>query len=947
MVPMRFIGVALVSACILLVLAWAPNDERLAQHRNLGKAFYENPTMQNEAVEEFRKALDLAPDSARDRVNYGLALLRAGKTTEGISQLQKAQEQDPKIPHTWFNLGIQYRREGEIEMATAQIQQMLKLVPEDPIAHYTLGALYRLAGEEQKAIAEFESAARLDPNLAAPHYQLFTLHRRAERDQEAARERKLFEEARKRQEGLPIPENVEWSIYSEVYEEIEPRRTVPPPRRVLREDVVATGMDPTTAGVLFTDLDADGKPDLIAWSSEGVLAGGKRLDLPGAVSVAAGDIDNDGKPELCLLTQDAVLLSRGLGKLEPLAQGSFRKAVFLDYDHDYDLDLFLLGDKSVLLRNRGAAGWDDRTADFPFVSGSALDATPFELVADTNGFDLVVSYADRSAVLYRDRLGGKYEVQPVDSLAAGDRVLRAAGERAEALTRADIDGDGNVEAAFVSAAGELKIRRFEAAAKNRWIAVRLTGVKNLVMAEGAKVELRAGSYYEKQYYHGVPLVFDLGDRAQADSVRITWPNGLIQNEARQAGGRLINYKELPRLSGSCPMIFCWNGREFEFITDVLGVAPLGATLGGGKYFPVDHDETVQIPATSLVPLNGRYLVRVTEELREVTYLDQVRLVAVDHPSTTEIFTNDKFKSPPFPEFRLFGVNRPVAPLKASDENGRNVLGKVLYRDRAYADTFERNYSGVAKLHSLTLDFGQAASENRAVLILNGWVDWADGSTFLGASQESPDGLIFPYLQVKDTAGNWRTVVEDMGIPAGKPKTIAVDLTGKFLSASREIRVITNLCVYWDRIFLSESTGAPEVRLTDLSPAGARLRFRGWSKPLIDPERRQPESFDYATVLPASMWNPTPGYYTRYGDVRPLIEDIDDRLVVMGSGDELELEFDARALPPLPNGWRRDYLLSVDGWAKDGDANTAYSQTVEPLPKKCVCPLFRPALRILR
>jgi hypothetical protein len=211
------------------------------------------------------------------------------------------------------------------------------------------------------------------------------------------------------------------------------------------------------------------------------------------------------------------------------------------------------------------------------------------------------------------------------------------------------------------------------------------------------------------------------------------------------------------------------------------------------------------------------------------------------------------------------------------------------------------------------------------------VDWADGSTFLGAAQESPAGLVMPYLEVKDAAGEWRTVIDDMGIPAGKPKTIVVDLTGKFLSASREVRITTSLCVYWDEIFLATEVAGPVLELAELPAAGAELRFRGFSRPVIHPERKQPESFDYQTWMPVSMWNPTPGLYTRYGDVRDLLAAEDDLLVVMGSGDELRLCFDASVLPPLPAGWRRDFLLWVDGWAKDGDANTAHSQTVEPLP----------------
>ena len=260
-----------------------------------------------------------------------------------------------------------------------------------------------------------------------------------------------------------------------------------------------------------------------------------------------------------------------------------------------------------------------------------------------------------------------------------------------------------------------------------------------------------------------------------------------------------------------------------------------------------------------------------------------------------------------------------------------MTAQVTAIDGQYPDGFPHNAAGVAGLHTLDLDFGTAAATNRAVLVLNGWVDWADGSTFLGASQDGKGGLVFPYLQVKDRAGKWQTVVQDMGIPSGKPKTIAVDLTGKFLSSSREVRIVTNLCVYWDQIALLEDSQAPQVRLTPMDTDRADLNFRGFSQAVIDPRRQQPEKFLYDQVRPVSNWNPTPGFYTRYGDVRPLVNRADDKLLIMGSGDEVKLEYPASQLPPLPQGWTRDFLLLVDGWAKDADANTAFSQSVMPLP----------------
>ena len=222
---------------------------------------------------------------------------------------------------------------------------------------------------------------------------------------------------------------------------------------------------------------------------------------------------------------------------------------------------------------------------------------------------------------------------------------------------------------------------------------------------------------------------------------------------------------------------------------------------------MDHVEYVSIPGEALKAVDGAYDVRVTEELSEVSYLDQVKLYAVDHPADTEVFTNDKFKSPPYPEFRLFGVSRRIYPESARDDAGRDVRELLVKRDRRYPDAFGRNELGVAERHSLELDFGKAAPGGHATLFLNGWVDWPDGSTFRAASQASKAGLAPPVLEMQDAAGKWRIVNADMGMPAGKPKTIAVDL--QFISASRKVRITTNLCVYWDEVFLGENADAPE------------------------------------------------------------------------------------------------------------------------------------------
>jgi hypothetical protein len=614
------------------------------------------------------------------------------------------------------------------------------------------------------------------------------------------------------------------------------------------------------------------------------------------------------------------------------------------------------------MRNNGNGKFEDHTSSFPFVRGQALDAVAFAVRGDTAARDIVVSYADHPGVLYTDKLNGVFEASNLPLIPAGaasldvqdfnhdgllDLVSYAPQPHAVANSsghfvgvehakiapspiRADFNGDRREDYARISSDGSLHVF-FNASSNQRWMTAGIQGVKNIKEGMGATVEMKSGAYYAKQVYSGVPIPFALDAHADADTIRITWPNGLIQNETRQKGGEALKIAEAQRLSGSCPMIFTWNGKKFQFITDVLGVAPLGASSGDGSYFPVDHDEYVQIPGPALEPQDGKYQIHITEELHEVSYLDKVQLIAVDRESNVDIYTNDKFKSPPYPAFRLFGSNEKIHPIRATDSHGVDVTARVTRRDNIYPDTFAHNSAGVAELHTLDLDFGKAAPHNRAALVLNGWVDWADGSTFLGASQNGNGGLVFPYLQVKDASGNWKTVIEDMGIPSGKPKTIVVDLTGKFLSSLREVRIVTNLCVYWDEVFLIEDSRAPQVRLTPLDASSADLHFRGFSRAVIDPARQHPEQFLYDEVRPVSNWNPTPGFYTRYGDVRSLVTNVDERMVIMGSGDELALQFPSNELPPLPKGWSRDFLLLVDGWAKDADANTAFSQSVTPLP----------------
>ncbi|OYW07801.1 MAG: hypothetical protein B7X34_10180, partial [Acidobacteriia bacterium 12-62-4] len=653
---------------------------------------------------------------------------------------------------------------------------------------------------------------------------------------------------------------------------------------------------------------------------------------------------------------------------EKAAAPAVSSTILLDYDHDYDLDEFVLGPQTKLLRNQGEVGKVDRTADFPLAEPAAIGGMTFRAVFETKGMDLVLIHPNKGAVLYRDQLAGRYKAEPLppigqpqafdlanraemDLLHPGGILKNKEGKftpvdgpggltaadlegrgmldlitpqgirrnegnyRWGALvtpanwpagvtgaTAADFDNDGKMDLLLLTANGAVRALNRTPTQAN-WLRIKLTGVKNLPHAPGSEIEVKAGGLYQKRLYDGTPITFNLRQYKDADAIRITWANGLIQNETRIAVNKAHEFKEAQRLSGSCPMVWTWNGREFEYITDVLGVS-LSATDRVGHAFGTQGPE-------------------MCEQM-----------------------------------FRLFGVEKTIRPRTARDHRGRDVLPRLLSRDAKYVDGFRRAIDGLAERSHVDLDFGPVAANGRAILVLSGWVDWADGSTFLRAAQSGPDQLLMPQLQVKNAQGRWQTVIEDMGMPAGKPKTIVVDLTGKWLSASRELRIVSGLALYWDEIFLSEQTQAPSVRQHELA-ATAELQFRGFSPVTVHPQRLQPERFAYEPVRATSMWNPTPGLYTRYGQVEALLNQADDRLVLMGSGDELRLRF--RALPPPPAGFRRDFLLKVQGWAKDQDANTAYSKSTIPLPFRSMKQYgevgpdngwtreynTRPALRLLR
>jgi hypothetical protein len=413
-------------------------------------------------------------------------------------------------------------------------------------------------------------------------------------------------------------------------------------------------------------------------------------------------------------------------------------------------------------------------------------------------------------------------------------------------------------------------------------------------------------------------------------VRALWPSGILQAETAVTpapGTRDLAIAELDRKPSSCPYLFTWNGRAFEFITDFMGGSEMGAWTGPGAWNVPDPDEYVRIRGDQLQPRGGRYELRVTNELEEALFVDRLQLVAVDHPAGVTVYPNEGLRHGARAAFRLHAVRDARAPRRAVDDHGHDVLPQVTALDRRYPDDFRRlPVRGYAEPHALELDLG--AHANAPVLLLTGWTDYAFSNDNVAAAQA---GLAMspPSLQVKDASGVWRTAIEDLGFPVGRPQTIAIDLAGKFPTASREVRILTNMRVYWDQVQVA-SPAAARPALTRLPPVVADLRWRGFSAE-ASPDGREPFGYDYHRVSAASPWMAPAGRYTREGDVRPLLSAVDDMFAISRPGDELALAFDAAAVPALPHGWTRTFLLYAHGYSKEMNPRSATPDTVAPLP----------------
>jgi hypothetical protein len=408
-----------------------------------------------------------------------------------------------------------------------------------------------------------------------------------------------------------------------------------------------------------------------------------------------------------------------------------------------------------------------------------------------------------------------------------------------------------------------------------------------------------------------------------------WPTGVLQDEVEVAGGSGHKFMEIDRRGSSCPTLFVWDGQRYRLVADMLGAGVVGHWVAPGERNIPRPTEYVKIDRNTIREKDGMLSFRFMEPLEEAVYLDQVKLLAIDHPADVEVYPNEYFASnPPYPAFKVVFSHDARPPAVVRDEHGDDLLPALLAH--RYIGGFTRlPFTGFTKLHSLELDLGEPYRGGPLWLLMHGEIEYFTATGMYAADQS---GLkpIAPYVEAMDAEGRWVRVVDDMGFPAGGPRTMTADLTGKLPNGTRRIRIWTNLEIYWDSILVDRTTQNQSAPIHELPLVGAALRFHGFPLKI---EGQPPGNLNYVYEK-ASATGPytrPAGLYTRYGDVLPLLAKFDDQLVILGSGDEVALEFDPSHLPALPRGWLRDYFYAAHGYEKDMDFYSYDFTRVEPLP----------------
>jgi tetratricopeptide (TPR) repeat protein len=692
-----------------------------------------------------------------------------------------------------------------------------------------------------------------------------------------------------------------------------------------------------------------------------------------ATSVCFADLDEDQDLDAVALadhmTPEMILNDRLLRfhrealPSELAGPARWNGGLVLDQDHDNRSDLFLLraGEAPLLLLNRSKLTRDRRETGFekgvtdspPLLQAQAIDI-------DLDGWTDIVGLSDQrkpvllqndsQRLVHRREAFGPDANWPPDVVAVSAVCFSNDGfpdllvwSESAGLQHYVNQKNGNF-GLLLTVTGHRRVD--EGGEQTRCnadgIGVRVTAQVEDHWTTAENTTQAAGLGQSRQ-----PLQLGLGKFTQPDCVRFRWPDLVWQAEFGLTPGQVHVVNEKNRKTTSCPILFAWNGQRFAFITDFLGASSMGELEPDGSCRPPRPEESVKIEADQNVPKDGYYIFKVAEPMNEVVYLERLQLTVMDHPSDVRAYPDERFVSTGPPASQdLLAFRQEIYPVKARDHHGRDVTQTLRSWDRKTVDNFARRaWLGYAEEHWVELDFGDRLAgfgpKDRLVLCLAGWTDYPYPESIWAATQAGV-ALQPPTLERLGSDGKWQTLLADMGFPAGLPRMMTVDVTGKLAGPACVVRLRTTMNVYWDQIFVaplleripsaavdSAAGSSRLLRTTTLEVEDAQLEARGCAQE-FSPDGRKPTIYDHDRRDRVPM-NRMSGRLTRLGPVGELLRARDDRFVIFGPGEEITVRFDACHLPALPKGWTRSFVLRTWGYSKDCGPFTATRDTIEPLP----------------
>jgi hypothetical protein len=689
----------------------------------------------------------------------------------------------------------------------------------------------------------------------------------------------------------------------------------------------------------------NGNSTFTEWTHPTALGGNEET-----TSATLSDINNDRAVDLVVAgntSSPMIFENQREGPFKPVAlyknnaMPATRGVIVFDFDKDGWMD--------VAVTHAGAPGvtlWrnidGERFEQVPLPLKDATGAWGLSAIDfDNDGWiDLaaIVETANGARLRIFRNLGSKGFVDVSDALGVSGFDLKGA----RTVLAADMDGDGAADLILPRAGSSPLLLHNAGGSRNRSLRIDLKGLADNKLALGTKVEVLANGNFQKfeiagaSGYEGqgsTEILAGLGASDHADVVRMLWPTGVPQDELDLEAVGPVKLEELDRRGSSCPVLFAWDGNKYQFVSDVIGAAVVGHWVSPAARNVSDSDEWVRVDGSMLKAKNGYLSLRFGEPMEEINYIDKLRLVAVDHPQGTEVFPDERFLDErPFASGAAVVASRATRPpAGAWGDRGEEVLPLLLNHDHMYVRDFDNlTYAGFAREHTLTIDLGAWSPLHPLHLFLTGFIEYFSASSMYGAWQAglTPQS---PSLEAQLPDGSWKTVLADMGFPAGLPRTIVVDLTGKLPVGATLIRIRTNLQIYWDQVLIDNgSSEKADLRETELPLSLATLAFRGYPKQ-IDGATPGDLTYDYQSISASGPFQWQRGSYTHYGAVTPLLREQDNQYVIFGSGEDIDAEFNTATLPALPPDWKRDYFFYVDGYVKDMDFYEALPFTVAQMP----------------